>query len=70
MEETTVVIFEQNVLVHLVLVFGAVNFMLYKMVRTFELVDEILKVKATEQYFPVVVFITQCILVLSFVLIQ
>ena len=36
--------------------------MLYKVVLTFEFVDEILSVtiqmKATEQYFPVVVFIT------------
>ena len=38
----------------------ALFIMLYKMVLTFESVDEILKcdqMKATEQYFPVVLFI-------------
>ena len=37
--------------------------MLYKVILTFESIDEILKcdhsVKATEQYFPVVLFIVQ-----------
>ena len=44
--------------------------MLYKVVLTFESVDEILKcghlVKATEQYFPVVLFNMLCKVVLTF----
>ena len=43
--------------------------MLYKVVLTFESVDEILKcniqMKATEQYFPVVMFIMLCTVVLT-----
>ena len=44
--------------------------MLYKVVLTFESVDEILKchheMKATEQYFPVVLFITLFKVILTF----
>jgi len=44
--------------------------MLYKVILTFELVDEILKFnhsnKATEQYFPVVLFILLYKVVLTF----
>ena len=43
--------------------------MLYKVVLTFESVDEILKcdqMKATEQYFPVALFILLCKVVLTF----
>ena len=44
--------------------------MLYKLVLTFESVDESLRasiqMKATEQYFPVVLFIMLCKLVLTF----
>ena len=44
--------------------------MLYKVVLTFESVDEIqsvtIPIKATEQYFPVVLFIMRCMVVLTF----
>ena len=46
------------------------SIMLYKVILTFESVDEILKcghqMKATEQYFPVVLFIIQYRVVLTF----
>ena len=44
--------------------------MLYKVVPSFESVDEVLKCdiqpKATEQYFPMVLFIVLCKVVLTF----
>ena len=40
--------------------------MLYKVVLTFESVDEILKCYCTVQYFPVELFITLCKVALTF----